>query len=131
MWISVRKFVSLIDNFGRRSLVLAQTFGLIHIFYWHHFGIEISGDCEHFRSEESKIYFACFFYSVRMEREKFKIEMGMAGSIFEPLSPNLGKSDIFRRSTNDIIIICGNFHYYKSYHKRTQAIRPGVKESLT
>ena len=27
--------------------------------------------------------------------ENFKIEMGVAGSIFEPHPPNFGKSDIF------------------------------------
>ena len=56
--------------------------------------------------------------------------MGMADSIFEPHPPNFGKSDIFWRSTNGITIIFGNFHYCKSFKKCTQAIRPGVEESL-
>ena len=59
-----------------------------------------------------------------------KIEMGMAGSIFELHPPNVGKSNIFRRSTNDIIIIFRNFNHYKSCKKCTQARRPGVEESL-
>ena len=54
----------------------------------------------------------------------------MAGSIFEPHPPNFGKSDIFWRSTNDVTIIFGNFHFYKSWKKCTQARRPGVEESL-
>ena len=56
--------------------------------------------------------------------------MGVAGSIFEPHPPNFGKSDIFWRFTNDITIIFGNFHHCKSFKKYTQAIRPGVEESL-
>ena len=47
----------------------------------------------------------------------FTIEMGVAGSIFEPHPKNFGKSDIFWRSTNDIIIMFGNFHYYESLKK--------------
>ena len=56
--------------------------------------------------------------------------MGSAGSIFEPHPRNFGKSDTIWRSTNDITIIFGNFHYYKSLKKGTQAIRPDVEESL-
>ena len=62
--------------------------------------------------------------------EKFQIEMGVEGSIFEPHPRNFGERDIFWRSTNDITIIFGNFHYNKSYQKCTKAIRPGVEESL-
>ena len=54
----------------------------------------------------------------------------MAGSIFELHPPNAGKSDIFRRSTTNIIIIFRNFNHYKSCKKCIQAIRPGVEESL-
>ena len=54
----------------------------------------------------------------------------MAGSIFEPHPPKFGNSDIFLRSTNDTTIIFRNFQYYKSCKKCTQAIRPGVEESL-
>ena len=56
--------------------------------------------------------------------------MGVAGSIFEPHPRNFGQKDIFRRSTNDITIIIRNFHYHKSYQKCTQAVCPGVEESL-
>ena len=56
--------------------------------------------------------------------------MGVTDSIFEPHPSNFGKSDIFLRSTNDVTIIFGNFHFYKSWKKRTQARRPGVEESL-
>ena len=47
-----------------------------------------------------------------------------ADSIFESHPPNFGKSDIFWKSTNDIIIIFRNFHYYKSLKKCTSAICP-------
>ena len=57
--------------------------------------------------------------------------MGVAGSIFEPQPPNFEKSDNFGRSTNDVTIIFGNFNFYKSWKKCTQAIHPGVEESLT
>ena len=52
--------------------------------------------------------------------------MGVAGSVFEPHPSNLGKSDVFWRSTNDITIIFSNFQHYKSCKKCTQARRPGV-----
>ena len=65
-----------------------------------------------------------------MPLRSLKIELGVAGSIFEPYPPILGKSDIFWRFTNDITIIFRNFHYYKSLEKYTQAIRPGMEESL-
>ena len=61
---------------------------------------------------------------------KFKIEMGVADSIFKPHPSNFGKSDIFWRSSNDITITFGKNHYCKSFKKCTQAIRPGVEESL-
>ena len=57
--------------------------------------------------------------------------MGVADSIFKPHPSNFGKSDIFWRSSNDITITFGKNHYCKSFKKCTQAIRPGVEESLT
>ena len=54
----------------------------------------------------------------------------MAGSIFEPHPPKFGNSDIFLRSTNDISTTFENFNYYKSCKKCTQAILPGVEESM-
>ena len=36
----------------------------------------------------------------------------------------------FLRSSNDLTIIFGNFHNYKSFKKCTQVIRPGVEDSL-
>ena len=56
--------------------------------------------------------------------------MSVVGSIFEPHPLNFGKSDIFWRYTNDVTIIFGNFDFYKSWKKCTQARRPGVEESL-
>ena len=56
--------------------------------------------------------------------------MGVADSIFKPHPSNFGKSDIFWRSSNDITITFGKNHYCKSFKKCTQAIRPGVEESL-
>ena len=56
--------------------------------------------------------------------------MGIAGSIFLPHPPISGKNYNFWRFTNDITIIFGNFYFYKSLKKYTQAIRPGVEESL-
>ena len=52
--------------------------------------------------------------------------MGIACSVFEPQPSNLGKSDIFWRSTNDFCVIFSNFQHYKSCQKYTQARRPGV-----
>ena len=56
--------------------------------------------------------------------------MGMAGTIFKLHSSNFEKVCIFYRFSNDITIIFRNFHYCKSFKKCTQAIRPGVDESL-
>ena len=49
--------------------------------------------------------------------EKFKIETGVAGSIFELQPPNFVKMHNFQRPSNDIPMAFGYLQYLKSFKK--------------
>ena len=49
--------------------------------------------------------------------QKFKIELGMAGSIFEQQPPDFGKIHIFWKCSNDNKIMFWYFQQHKSYKK--------------
>ena len=60
----------------------------------------------------------------------FKIEMGLAGSIFELHPSNFVKIHIFWIPTNDRKTIFCWLCWYRNWKKDDPVLRPGVKESM-
>ena len=74
-------------------------------------------------TKETGVWLKNWAYHVHL---KFKIEKGMAGSIFEPHPPNFQNQDNFWRWSNDVTMTFWNLYWFESYKKDLEVSYPVI-----